>query len=135
MLFKKSSDIFWDFWSKLFGNILKIFLISCSNLKLIFLESSAENIENAHLNFNQICPRFVSSLLFILLIIIFATKLQFERNPSKPFLSRIKINRKPQLVKLVSRPIHHVKFTKLNSRKKISFDVLKFRFFRLFSRI
>jgi hypothetical protein len=58
---------FCDFWSKIFGNILKIFLISCSKiLKLIFLESPAENIDNAVFYFIQICPYFVSSLLFIL---------------------------------------------------------------------
>jgi hypothetical protein len=32
--------------------------------KLIFWESLAENSENAHFNFNEICPRFVSSLFF-----------------------------------------------------------------------
>jgi hypothetical protein len=48
-----------DFWSKIIGNILKIF-------KLIFQESLAENIEDATFSFIQICPSFVSSLLFIL---------------------------------------------------------------------
>jgi hypothetical protein len=58
---------FCDFWSKIFGNILKIFLISCSKIfKLIFLESPAENIKKANFYLIQICPRFVSSLLFIL---------------------------------------------------------------------
>jgi hypothetical protein len=51
---KNYMTLFWDFWSKLFGNILKIFLISGSKFfKLIFLESSAENIENVYLIFNQ----------------------------------------------------------------------------------
>jgi hypothetical protein len=45
-----------------------------------------ENIENATFYFIQICPHFVSSLLLILWIIIFATKLRFGRNPSKPSL-------------------------------------------------
>jgi hypothetical protein len=67
MLFEKSSDIFLDFRSKLFGNILKIFLISCSKLfKLIFLESLAENIGNGYFHYIGICFRFVFSLLFIL---------------------------------------------------------------------
>jgi hypothetical protein len=80
---------FWDFWSKLFGNILKIFLISCSKLfELIFLKSPAKNMANATFYFFQICLRFVSSLLFILRIIIFETKLRFGRNPSKPFFIR-----------------------------------------------
>jgi hypothetical protein len=43
MLFEKSYDIFRDFRSKLFGNILKIFPISSSKFfKLIYLKSSAE---------------------------------------------------------------------------------------------
>jgi hypothetical protein len=58
---------FGDFWSKIIGNILKIFLISCSKtFKLIFLESPAEIMKNATFYFFQICPRFVFSHLFIL---------------------------------------------------------------------
>jgi hypothetical protein len=42
---KNHMTFFWDFWSKLFGNILKISLISCSKIfKLIFLKSPAKNI-------------------------------------------------------------------------------------------
>jgi hypothetical protein len=82
---------FCDFWSKIIGNILKFLLISCSKIfKLSFLESQAENMGIATYHFIQICPRFVSSILFILWIIIFETKLRFGRNPSMPFLSRIK---------------------------------------------
>jgi hypothetical protein len=114
---------------KKIGNILKIFVISCTKIfKLIFLESPAESIENLTFYFIQICPRFVSPLLFILWIIFFATKLRFGRNPSKPFF--IKNKKKiisPKFAKLISRPIHHVKFISLNLWKKSSFDVLKFR--------
>jgi hypothetical protein len=47
---------FFDFWSKIIGNILKIFLISCSQIfKIILLESPAENIQNATFYFIQIC--------------------------------------------------------------------------------
>jgi hypothetical protein len=60
---------FCDFRSKVNGNILKIFLVSSSKIfKLIFLESSAENIMNADINFNQICPRFGFSPLVIVWI-------------------------------------------------------------------
>jgi hypothetical protein len=56
-----------DFRSKLFGNILKIFLISSSKIfKLIFMESMAENIGNAYFYYIQIYPRFVSLLLYVL---------------------------------------------------------------------
>ena len=49
---KNHMTLFWDFWSKLFGNILKIFLISGSKFfKLIFLESLAENIRNAYFHY------------------------------------------------------------------------------------
>jgi hypothetical protein len=84
---KNHMSWFCDFWSKIFGNITKIFLISCSKIfKLIFLESPAENIKNATFYLIQICPRFVSLPLFILWIILFATKLRFGRNPPKPSL-------------------------------------------------
>jgi hypothetical protein len=43
---------FLDFWSKI--------------LQLIILESPAEIIENTTFNLFQLCPRFVSSRLFIL---------------------------------------------------------------------
>jgi hypothetical protein len=130
MLFEKSYDMVLWFLvknnSKYFENFTYILF------KLIFLESSAENIENAHFNFNQISSYFVSLLLVQLWIIIFATKLRFSRNLSKPFLFKIKKIITLKLAKLVSRPIHHVKFNKLNSWKNISFDVLKFRFFFVF---
>jgi hypothetical protein len=46
---------FWDFRSKLFGNILKIDAISCSKFfKLIFLKSLAENIGNEYFNYIKI---------------------------------------------------------------------------------
>jgi hypothetical protein len=49
------------------------------------------------------------------------------------FYSELKKMITLKLAKLVSQPIHRVKFNKLNSWKKnISFDVLKFRFFRVF---
>jgi hypothetical protein len=86
-IFYLKNHITWfcDFWSKIIWNISKICLISCSKIfKLIFLESSAENIAYDTSYFIQICPLFVSLLLFILWIIIFATKLRFGRNPSKP---------------------------------------------------
>jgi hypothetical protein len=52
--------------------ISKISLISCSKiLKLIFLESLNENMTNTTFHFIQICPRFVSSLWFILSNLIF----------------------------------------------------------------
>ena len=44
------------------------------------LKSSAENIANVTFYFFHICTRFVSSLLFILWIIPFKTKLRFGRN-------------------------------------------------------
>ena len=51
---------FCDFWSKIFGNILKIFLIFCSKIfKLIFLVSSVKNIENATIYFIQICTIYI----------------------------------------------------------------------------
>ena len=81
---KNHMTLFWGFWSKLFGNILKIFLIPGSKFfKPIFLESSVENFENGYFIFNQICPRFVSSLLFILWIILFWMKIRFARNKVK----------------------------------------------------
>ena len=59
---KNHTTFFWDFRSKLFGNILKIFLISCSKFfKLIFLESLAENIRNAYFHYIKTCLRFVGS--------------------------------------------------------------------------
>jgi hypothetical protein len=74
---------FCDFWSKIFGNILNN---SCSkNFELIFLESSAVNFTNSTFYFIQIRPCFVSLLLFILWIIIFATKLRFGKNQSNLF--------------------------------------------------
>jgi hypothetical protein len=64
---KNHMTCFWDFRSKLFGNISKIFPISCSKFfKLIFLKSSAKNIGNGYFHLIQICLRFVSLLLFIL---------------------------------------------------------------------
>jgi hypothetical protein len=56
---KNHMTFVWDFLSKIFGNILKIF-------KLIFLESPAKIIENATFYFFKICPCFFSTLLFIL---------------------------------------------------------------------
>ena len=83
--FKKHMTFFWDYRSKVFGNILKIFLISGSKIfKLVFMESLAENIRNSYFQYIQICPRFVSLLLFILWIVSFEVKLWFGRSPSKP---------------------------------------------------
>ena len=97
---------FCDFWLKIIKNISKIFLISCFKIfKLIFLESSAENIENATFHFIQICPCFVSSLLFVFWIIIFATKLRFGKNPSKLFFTKNQENfHWPKLAKLITDP-------------------------------
>jgi hypothetical protein len=122
---KNHMTFFGDFGSKLFGNILKIFLICCSNN---FFWNHRINIPNASFYLFQVYPRFVSLLLFILWIIIFETKLRFGRNPSKP--SSIQNYRNfilPKLAKLVSRPIQLMK-------KNIFFDVPKFRVFRLFSK-
>ena len=84
---------FCDFWSKIFENIKKKFLISCSKIfKLIFLELLVENIENGYFNFIQIGPRFVHSLLFILWIIIFVTNYGLAEIHWSSLLSRIKKN-------------------------------------------
>jgi hypothetical protein len=62
---KNHLTFFGDFRSKLFGNILKIFLISCSKFfKLIFLESLAENIWNDIFHYIKICLCFASSRHF-----------------------------------------------------------------------
>jgi hypothetical protein len=126
---------FCDFWSKIFGNILKIFVISCSKIfKLIFLESPAENIENAAFYFIQICPCFVSSILFILWIIIFATKLRFVRNRLSPSLIK---NKKKiialKLAKFLSRPDQRIQFISFISCKKIFLTMCQnFGFFQIF---
>ena len=66
MIFKKSYDLFRDFWSKYFWNILKICLITCEEIfKLIILKSSAENIKNITFYLIKICPRlFFRSCLY-----------------------------------------------------------------------
>ena len=88
---KNHMTFFWDFRSKLFGNILKIFPISCSKFfKLIFLGSLADNIGNGYFHYIKICLHFVSSLLLILWIILFKTKLRIDRNTPRPSLSGIK---------------------------------------------
>jgi hypothetical protein len=96
---RKWPHIFYIIFEKSYDNffgfsvetILKIFLISCLKIfKLIFMKSLAENIRNAYFHYIQICPRFVSSCWITL-----------------------------KLSKLISRPIHCVKFNKLKSCKKI----------------
>ena len=78
MLFEKLYDIFMGF------SVETIF-ISCSKFfKLTLLEYLSENIENGYFHYFQICSLFVSSLLFILWIILFEEKLLFGKNPSKP---------------------------------------------------
>jgi hypothetical protein len=115
---KNHMTLFWDFWSKLFGNIWKIFLISGSKFfKLIFLEFSAENIRNAYFHYIQTCLRFVFSLLFILWIIIFWIKIRFARNLA--LIKNLKKIISPRLAHLISRPVDHFKFISFNSRKKI----------------
>jgi hypothetical protein len=105
--FKNHMTCLSDFWSKIIKNILKIFHISCSTISKLL---------PSYFQYIQICLRFVSSLLFILWIILFETKLWFGRNPSKPSFIQSWINFiTPNFVKLVSRLIHNVKFNKLNS--------------------
>jgi hypothetical protein len=100
---------FCDLWSKIFGNILKIFLISWSKiLKLIFLESPAENMKKAISYFIQICLRFVSLLLFILWIIIFATV--WEKSIEAFFNQELKKNISLKLDKLVNRLDYRFQF-------------------------
>jgi hypothetical protein len=77
-----------NIWSKLFGNISKIFLISGSK----FSESLAENMKNGYFNFIQICPCFLHLLLFILEIIMFVTNYGLAEIHRSPLLSRIKKN-------------------------------------------
>ena len=127
--------IIWNFLGIFGRNYLKIFWknfhISCTKFlfKLIFLESFAENIGNGYFHYIQIWLRFVSSLFFILWIILFQTKLRFDRNASKPpFIQNQKKIITPKLAKLVSQPMDRVKFNKLTLWKKISLDVLKFSF-------
>jgi hypothetical protein len=97
--------------------------------KLTFLKSPAKNIANSTFYLFQICPRFVSSIWFIVLIIIFAKKLRFGRNRLKPSLIKNKINyfsRTCQIVK-PSCPPNLIFFIHL--MKNIIFDMPKFRFF------
>jgi hypothetical protein len=95
---------FCDFWSKIIGNILKIFLI----FKLIFLESSAENIQNATFYFIQICPRFALNHNFC------NDTTVWEKSIKALFYPKLKKIISPKLAKLVSRPIHRLKFISLN---------------------
>jgi hypothetical protein len=112
MLLKKSYDmVLWflvkNNW-KHFENFLHFLF---KNFQTYFSGiTSWKNIENVTFDFIQICPRFISPLLFILWIIIFATKLQLSRNPSKLyFIKDYKLILLPEFAKLVSRPIHHLK--------------------------
>jgi hypothetical protein len=132
MLFEKSYDIVLWFLVKIIWKYLENFPHSFFSkiFKLIFLESSAANIENAYFYLIQKCPCFVFSLLFIHWIIFFATKLRFGINPSKPFLSRIKKNYFTETCQIGKpthppRKIYFIKFMK----KHFSFDVLKFGIF------
>jgi hypothetical protein len=88
MLFEKPYDMLRWFLvknnRKCFENFIS-FLVP-NFFKLIFLESLAEKMKNGYFDLIQICPRFVHSLLFILLIIIFWMKIRFGRNSSKPSL-------------------------------------------------
>jgi hypothetical protein len=118
MLFEKSYDMVLWFSVKINRKYFENFPHFL--FKLNFLVSPAGNIEIATFYYIQICPRFVSSLLFILWIILFQTKLRFGRNPSKPsFIQNWKKFIALKLATLVSQPIYRVKFNKLNSWKKI----------------
>jgi hypothetical protein len=122
MLFEKSYDTFLGFlvetiW-KYFENFPHFWF---KFFKHIFLKLPAKNSGNSTFYFIQICPRFVSSLLFILGIIIFVTNDGLAEIHRSPLLSRIKIS--PRLAKLVSQPVHYFKFILFNSRKKIFFSM------------
>jgi hypothetical protein len=110
---------FCDFRSKLIGNILKIFLISSSKIcKLVFLESSAENIENATFYY-----LYSNMFLFCFFALVYTLNHTFsnkttvwQKSIKALFYSELKkIYHTLKLAKLVSRPIHRVKINKLNS--------------------
>jgi hypothetical protein len=111
--------------------ILKIFLISCSKFfKLIFLLSPAKNIENATIYFIQICPRFVSSLLFLLWIIIFETKLR--KSIESLFYPELKMYLTETC--RIGKPTHSPFKIYFIQLMIFFFDVPKFRLFSSFSK-
>jgi hypothetical protein len=70
-----------DFWSKIIKNILKIFLIYSSKIfKTNLFGILSWKYWNGYVFYIKICFRFVSSLLFILWIILFWMKIRFARN-------------------------------------------------------
>ena len=115
---KNHMTFFWDFWSKLFGNILKIFLISCSKFfKLIFLNSPAKKKGMPFFYFVLIFPRFFSSHNFL------KKNTVLEKSIEALFNQELRNSIWPKLAELVSRLDHRLKLILFISWKTIFFSM------------
>ena len=128
---------FCDFWPKIFGNILKFSSFSVQKIFYLFFWNHKLNYWEWHLLFYSNTSSFWLFALVYTLNHNFCNETTVRQKSIKAlFYRELKKFITPKLAKSISRPIHRVKFNKLNSWKKnISFDVIKFRFFRLFSKI
>jgi hypothetical protein len=105
---KNHPTFFWDFRSKLLGNILKIFLISCSifqtNFSWILSWKYLKWLLSLCLNMSSFC----SFALVYTLNYNFSDELRFGRNPLKLYPELKKII-SPKCDKLVSQPVYRLK--------------------------
>ena len=97
---------------------------------LFFFESLNKNMKKTTSYFIQICPCFVSTLLYILLIIIFGTDQCFGEISWNPCLSKKIILLK--LAKLLSRLNHRIKFSHSSNERKYLLPCAKILFFSNF---